>query len=211
MSDEKVINLKDYLHKKIEPRNLVSKTQCLEARSENLYKRSFAFALDIFTVGLIKIGVTYTYASFLQFFIADLDFSQKYQLVKALNVMDPLITLSIFFGYFTFCFYALGGKTLGKKLMKLTVITNDYFHEPDKFDFKMSLKQALLRTTGYLASYLSLGILFALPFMRKDNKSLSEIFSKTMVLTDVEFYNHFILTNKTEEVLQVDVEEIRAA
>lgn len=207
MKDKKVVDLKHYLNKKIEPRKLQVNLDFLEDRGKNLHKRSFAFALDIFTIGVLKVGTVFSYAKFLETMVVDLTFSQKYQLQKALTYFDFFLTFAIFFGYFTFCFYTLNGKTLGKKLMKLTVITNNYMNNPDEHDFKMTFGQAFMRTLGYLVSYLSFGIMFALPFLRSDQKSLSEIFSKTTVLTDIEFYKHFILRNKTQEVIKVDIEE----
>lgn len=214
MEDKKVVDLKSYLNKKIEPRKLQVNLDFLADRDKNLYKRSFAFALDIFIIGTIKVGTVYTYAKFLDGMIGGLNFSQKYQLAKALGYFDYTLTFLIFFSYFTFCFYSLSGKTLGKKLMKLTVVSDDYMNNPDEHDFKMSFKQAFNRTAGYLVSYMSFGVLFALPFLRKDHKSISEIFSKTTVITDMEFYQHFIMRNKTQEVIKIhfpDKDEKKAA
>ena len=76
---------------------------------------------------------------------------------------------------------------------------------------EMTLLQAMKRSITYIVCAMSGSILFAIPFLRKDRKSLADIISKTNVFLDEEKSALPIeLTVKPEEIPAV-AEEKKAA
>lgn len=208
-----VIDLTKYLKTKIEPSKLMAHIPKIEDRSEQLTKRSFAFAMDIVFISMIKTAINLGLAIFLDHVIdlVQMSFTQKYMLSKSIMYFDYFLTFAIFIGYFSVGFYSFDGKTFGKKLMKLVAVPNNYIDDPEEQDFQMTWRQALMRSFGYLGCYLSFGVLFALPFARKDRKSLSEIMSDTTVITEVELYKIFLFKSEHKEELTIDTESIQKA
>ena len=66
---------------------------------------------------------------------------------------------------------------MGKSLLGLKVITVN--------NEEMSLKQSMLRAFAYFTCAFFGSFLFALSFIRKDDKSLADVFSNTSVAYDV--------------------------
>jgi uncharacterized RDD family membrane protein YckC len=214
-NESNVIKIKDYLHKNIESKKLTTAKvtniwEQLSNRKEKLIKRSLALGIDIFSIGVIKVLLVFSYATFISTMLTGLDFSQRYQLHKGLEFFDYFLTLCVFIGYFTGSFFIFKGKTLGKKLMKLTTVKTSYIENHNQTNFELTFKQAWHRTAGYLACYLTLGSLFALPFFRDDQKSLAEILSHTTVISEEEMYQLFLEKNQAPEVVQIIIEKSTA-
>ncbi len=188
MSEDNIINLHDYLEQRLkEP---ITSFTAKKIRA-SLLKRFASFGLDIFIIGLIKVGFVNAYQGFLNSFFFQISPAKMQHIWDKFYVIDPLISISIFYGYFMFCFYSLNGKTIGKIWMKLSVIQDD-FREGSMLNHSPDLRHAFLRATGYLMGYTSMGLLFLLPLVRSDKRGIQDILSQTVTLEDSQIYEHFI-------------------
>jgi uncharacterized RDD family membrane protein YckC len=208
MSDEnKVINLVDHIenNKKVTTDLSKEKVNPYLLHLTPLPVRVTAFGIDIFMVGIIKIAISISYAIYVQTFFDTLDFSQQVYLIHILDGIEVMVAGFVFLSYFTLCFYFMEGRTVGKHLLKLRAVKSDFVADNSNTDLHYSLQDAFMRTLGYLVSYLTLGILYALPFVRKDKRSLADMFSKSIILTNDEVYNVFAY--KTKNIYRKAIEE----
>ncbi|MFZ4712404.1 MAG: RDD family protein [Bacteriovoracaceae bacterium] len=163
------------------PREILANEK--KRKTNYMRRRVLAFCVDLYAILVVKIMMTLAYTSFFKSFFFQLPQYKQKQMLEGIQVLDLGTTPVIFFTYFVVSYFSGEGKTLGKLMFKLTVVNpalkNDYFP---------NLKQSFMRAIGYCACYLSLGTLFFLPFIRKDRKSLSDLFSNTSVLADQELY-----------------------
>lgn len=200
--DNNVINLVDHIEnqKKVNtdqvPETKEFKPDPYLLKLTPLSQRIVAFGIDIFMVGMIKLAITISFTIYVQTFFDELDFSQQVYLFHALDGVEVLTAAFVFLGYFTMSFYFMEGRTFGKHLLKIRAVKNDFVCDNDNTELHYTLKDAFMRTLGYLAAYLSLGVLYALPFVRKDKRSLADIFSGSMILTNDEVYNIFAYKTK---------------
>lgn len=165
-------------------------------KGQVLRKRVYAFCVDLYIVVAIKLMITFSYTSFFKSFFFQLPFKKQQHLLDNLMIVDMAMTPFIFFTYFLVSYYSGEGKTLGKLFFKLTVAQNELTK-----DYLPTLKQAFMRTVGYMACYLSLGTLFLLPFFRKDRRGLPDMFSGTQVYSDQAIYREFAELNLPAEVI----------
>ena len=84
--------------------------------------------------------------------------------------------MSLTFAYFSIFYFVTNGRTMGKTLFGLKVISADG---------EMTLKQSMQRSFAYCACAMFGSVLFALSFIRKDDKSLADILSTTNVAFDI--------------------------
>jgi hypothetical protein len=203
MSDENnVINLVDH----IEKRKKVNTNYQQEAgkapaggyllKLTPLHMRILAFGVDIFSVGIIKLILSISFSIYVQTFFNELDFSQQVYLFHAMDGLEVLMSGFVFMSYFTLCYYFMEGRTFGKQLLKLRAVKSEFVKDNDNTDLHYGLWDAFMRTSGYFCAYLTLGALYALPFIRRDKRSLADLFSSSMVLTNDEVYNIFAYKTK---------------
>ena len=147
-------------------------------------KRVLAFCVDLYAILIIKVMMTLAYTSFFKSFFFQLPAYKQKQMIEGIQWLDLLTTPIVFFTYFVLSYFSGEGKTIGKLMFKLTVVRPDL-----KNDYFPTIKEALMRTLGYCACYMTLGVLFLLPFIRKDKKSLSDLFSNTTVWSDQDLYD----------------------
>ncbi len=196
MKDENnVINLVDHIERKKKvdtgPITEIKKPEQYLLRLTPINKRIVAFGIDIFMVGMIKLSISISYAIYVQTFFDSLEFSQQVYLIHVLDSIEVFVALAVFISYFTMSFYIMEGRTVGKHLLRLRAVKNDFISDNSNTDLEYGLKESFLRTVGYFCAYLTIGLLYALPFFRKDKRSLADLFSKSMILTNDEVYNIF--------------------
>lgn len=155
-------------------------------KNQVLKKRVYAFCVDLYIIVGIKLMITFAYTSFFKSFFFQLPFKKQQHLLESLMMVDVAVTPLIFFTYFLISYYSGEGKSLGKLFFKLTVAQNQLTK-----DYLPTFKQALFRTLGYMACYLSLGTLFLMPFFRKDRRGLPDLLSGTQVYSDQVIYLEF--------------------
>jgi uncharacterized RDD family membrane protein YckC len=195
-----IINIKDYLDKR--PRGAIT-SFASQKLSAPLMTRMQAFLTDIFFLLVLRIGVMGAYSDFAKTFFSQYA-PEKYDLmIENMVAMEPMIGLVLFYGYFTFFYYVTQGKTPGKAIFKLTVISNDYL-EGNLYHKAPTLKEAFFRANGYMMCYATAGLLFLLPFLRKDKRGLQDMVSATSVIDDKQLYQYFITPMRSEsEVLEI--------
>ncbi len=194
-SENKVIHLHEYLNQR--PKESVTSFTAKKIKAQ-LFKRFVAFSTDIFVIGMLKIGFVATYDKFLKTFFFTLPSSKIDAIWERFYVIDPLISISLFYGYFIFCYYSLNGKSIGKKWMKLTVV-QDNFRDGMMVSQYPGIREAFLRATGYLMGYTTAGLLFLVPFMRTDRRGVQDFLSQTVTLEDNQLYEYFITSQASEE------------
>ena len=165
-------------------------------------KRVLAFCVDLYAILIIKVMMTLAYTSFFKSFFFQLPAYKQKQMIEGIQWLDLLTTPIVFFTYFVLSYFSGEGKTIGKLMFKLTVVRPDL-----KNDYFPTIKEALMRTLGYIVCYMTLGVLFLLPFIRKDRKSLSDIFSNTSVWSDQELYDALREGEMSKDnVIQLDLQ-----
>ena len=90
-------------------------------------------------------------------------------------MMSSVSLMSLTFAYFSIFYFATNGRTMGKTLFGLKVVS---------LDGEITIKQAMQRSIAYFTCAFFGSFLFALSFIRKDDKSLADIFSGTTVTYD---------------------------
>ena len=141
-----------------------------------LRKRGYALVTDLFMVGIIKKMTILSLGYFLKAFFYQLHILDQIYLLNGMEPVNIFLTFPVMAGYFFISFSLGEGKTVGALLFKISVKNKKGEHP--------TFTQALLRSMGYVLSYLSAGILFALPMIRKDKRGLGDIFSKTHIQDD---------------------------
>ncbi len=115
-------------------------------------------------------------------------------------MMNSISLLSIMFAYFSLFYFVTNGKTFGKMLLGLRVVS---------LQGEITLVEAMKRSISHIFCAMTGSILFALPFMRKDDKSLADIISKTYVISDNDKIKLLVLPATPSE--DAIVEENKAA
>ncbi|MFA6238304.1 MAG: RDD family protein [Bacteriovorax sp.] len=141
--------------------------------SDILKKRIFALTTDFFIVVVTNYFLMASFTNFLKTVFFHIPLRAQIFLIQKLGLMTSVSMMSLMFAYFSIFYYVTNGHTMGKSLFGLKVVSPDG---------EMTLKQAMQRSVAYFACAMLGSFLFALPFIRKDDKSLADIFSGTSVV-----------------------------
>ncbi|MCF8059704.1 MAG: RDD family protein [Bacteriovoracaceae bacterium] len=152
-----------------------------KAAHGKLKKRFYAFFTDVFIIGLLQKTLVYSYVTFINETFHQAPLSVRKNLIN--NIIDLRIStlLFTFFSYFLISYYMGHGKTIGKTLFNLRVLSHEGRAE------ELSFMEAFMRTMGYTTCYVTGSFLFALVFFRSDNRGIPDFFSQTEVITEEEF------------------------
>jgi uncharacterized RDD family membrane protein YckC len=147
-------------------------------RSEKLFqKRVMAFVLDLFLVVLGIKAMMMSYSHFLRKFTYPIYHQIRFELPYLMEVMEGLSFFLFYGSYFFLCLYLSQGKTIGKAMLGLKVVSKENLGE-------LLWWQALSRTVGYYAGYFSGLLLFALPLTNKQGLGLQDWLSTTQVISE---------------------------
>jgi uncharacterized RDD family membrane protein YckC len=146
--------------------------------SRILNKRIYAFIVDLGVIYFLKFFSLILYLKTIGFFLTALPIANKQKLFTNLNLLNNYLFIVIFIGYFLSCFFITNGRTLGKFLFNLKLVTSK---EEETF-----IDQYLIRTFTYLFCYLNGVFLLFFPLFTKDEKGLPDWLSGTMVINDSE-------------------------
>ncbi len=144
--------------------------------SDLLKKRVYALTMDFFIVVVTNYFLMASFTNFLKTVFFSLPLRAQMFLVQKLAVMSSISLLSLTFAYFSIFYFVTNGRTMGKSMFGLKVVTED--------NTEMTLKQSMQRSIAYLTCAMFGSFLFALSFIRKDKKSLADVFSNTSVAFD---------------------------
>lgn len=140
-----------------------------------LKKRVYALTTDFFIVVVTNYFFMASFTNFLSTVFFHFPLRAQIFLIQKLAVMSSVTLLALTFAYFSVFYFVTNGRTMGKTLFGLKVVS---------IDGEMTIKQAMLRSIAYLTCAMFGSFLFAVSFIRKDNLSLADMFSKTTVTFD---------------------------
>lgn len=147
-------------------------------RPEALFhKRVSAFTIDIIAILLSTKLLVLSYSLFIKNFAYPLAYSLRFELPRLEAYLDAITLLGLYGCYFFLSIYLSQGKTLGKSLLGLRVISKE---QPGVIEWW----QALSRTIGYYACYFSGLVLFLLPLTNRSQFGLSDWISSTQVISE---------------------------
>lgn len=139
-----------------------------------LKKRTYAFTLDL----AIIVGVNYfsmaAFSDFLKIVFFHFPIHVQLTLIEKFKYVHSVSLLSFMFAYFSIFYFATNGQTMGKMILKLKVNASK----------EMTLTQSMLRAISYIMCAMFGSVMFILPFIRSDKKSLADLISGTTVTED---------------------------
>ena len=144
--------------------------------SDILKKRVYALTTDLFIVVVTNYFLMASFTNFLKTVFFHFPFKAQLFLVHKLAMMSSISLMSLTFAYFSLFYFVTNGRTMGKTLFGLKVVSSQG---------EMTLKQSMQRALAYFACAMFGSFLFALSFIRKDDKSLADVLSGTTVAYDI--------------------------
>jgi len=146
--------------------------------SRILKKRIYAFIVDLGVIYFLKFFTLILYLKTISFFLTAIPLENKEKLFTNITLLDKYLLIVIFTGYFLSCFFITNGRTIGKFLFNLKLVS--------KKEDGILLDQYLIRTFTYLFCYLNGLFLLLIPLVTKNGKGLPDWLSGTMVVYDSE-------------------------
>ena len=164
-------------------------------RKDFLKKRLYAFGIDLFAIAIMEKVLFFAFIDFANDYMTFASPSFKSSLWSDYyKVRFPLL-FTTYFSYFFLSLYMSGGKTLGKTIMNLRVLSHE--GDPDN----LSLAESFMRSLGYFFCYVTGSFLFAIPFLRKDTRGLPDWFSQTEVLHEADYQQYLEeLKNQKDDI-----------
>lgn len=141
-----------------------------------LKKRVYAFTTDLGIVITVNYFMMAAFNQFIQTVFFHFPFKAQMFLINKLAMMTSISLMSLTFAYFSLFYFMTNGRTMGKSLFGLQVKNAD--------GEELTLNQSMLRAIAYFTCAITGSFLFALSYIRKDQKSLADVFSGTMVGID---------------------------
>jgi uncharacterized RDD family membrane protein YckC len=142
-----------------------------------LSKRVYAFTTDLAIVTITNYFLMAAFTRFVQTVFFYFPFRTQLFLLGKMHIMTSISLASLTFAYFSLFYFLSNGHTMGKTLFGLKV------HSPSG---EMTLRQSIMRSLAYFTCAMTGSFLFALSYIRKDQKSLADVFSGTSVCLDRE-------------------------
>jgi uncharacterized RDD family membrane protein YckC len=145
-----------------------------------LKKRVYALTTDFFIVVMTNYFLMASFTNFLKTVFFHFPLRAQLFLVHKLAMMTSVSLLSLSFAYFSIFAFVTNGRTMGKTIFGLKIISAEG---------ELTLKQSMQRSFSYILCAMFGSFLFALSFIRKDDKSLADLLSNTSVAYDLKNEN----------------------
>jgi uncharacterized RDD family membrane protein YckC len=142
-----------------------------------LSKRVYAFTTDLAIIVITNYFLMAAFTRFVQTIFFHFPIRTQLFLIQKMQMMTSVSLLSLTFAYFSLFYFLTNGHTMGKTLFGIKV------QSPTG---EITLKQSILRSLAYFTCAITGSFLFALSYIRKDQKSLADVFSGTTVALDDE-------------------------
>jgi len=142
-------------------------------------RRVYALTVDL---GIIVLANAFLVGAFNQFtrtVFFHLPLKMQLMLFHKSSYMASVSLVSLTFAYFTLFYFCTNGKTLGKTIFHLRAVNAD--------NSEITLRQSMMRALAYFTCAIFGSFLFALSYIRKDEKSLADIFSAMKVIDDTDW------------------------
>jgi uncharacterized RDD family membrane protein YckC len=127
-------------------------------------RRAAAFGLDFVLLSLLRKPLEFLWESYAP------HQWERHTLIKPLHVLDVMVLVL----YFCLALYIGNGQTIGKRIMRIQVVS--LTHE------RITLWQALERSLGYGASFLEAGFGFAQFFIQRNRQCAHDRLAETIVI-----------------------------
>ncbi|AUN97195.1 RDD family protein [Bacteriovorax stolpii] len=141
-----------------------------------LKKRVYAFTADLSIIVVSNYFLMAAFTHFVQTVFFHFPMKMQLFLINKMGVMSSISLMSLTFAYFSLFYFITNGRTMGKTLMGLKVVNTD--------KSELTLGQSMFRALAYFTCAMFGSFLFALSYIRKDQKSLADVFSGTHVTLD---------------------------
>lgn len=141
-----------------------------------LKKRVYAITIDL---GIIVTTNAFLVSAFNQFtrtVFFHLPVKMQLVLVAKSAYMASISLMALTFAYFTLFNFLTDGRTLGKSFFGIKASSTS--------GEELTLKQSMLRASAQFTCAMLGSFLFALSWIRKDEKSLADIFAGTIVIEE---------------------------
>lgn len=152
--------------------------------NELLKKRTWAMTMDLFIVTATNYFLMAAFTNFVRTVFFHFPIKAQIFLIHKFSTMTTVSMLSLMFAYFSLFLYVTNGRTMGKTIFGLKVVNAD--------QSEITLVQAMKRSFAYFTCAMLGSFLFALSFIRKDQKSLADLVSSSAVVLE----NHQTETEK---------------
>lgn len=156
--------------------------------SDILKKRVYALTIDFFIVVVANYFLMASFTNFVKTVFFHFPLRAQLFFINKLGLMSSVSLMSLTFAYFSIFYFATNGKTMGKTLFGLKVISPSG---------EVTLKQAMQRSIAYFLCAMFGSFLFALSFIRRDGKSLADITSSTTVVLEDKITSPLELVKET--------------
>lgn len=168
-------------------------------RENLLRKRIAAFSIDLFAIIFITKSFLVSYSIFLKKFSLPIYMEIQPQWYWAYNRMELAALLSVYTGYFFLSLYLSQGKTLGKTVVGLKIISRE---NPGEIYWW----QAATRSFTYFMCYMMGMVLFALPALNRAQKGLPDWISSTHVISQEAWEEGVAFLNQQDNRKAVSLE-----
>jgi len=139
-----------------------------------LKKRTFAFTIDLALILILNKAVVLSYTNFIRTIFYQLTTHTQQKILTSYDLFQLSTLWIVFWSYFILSYYLGEGKTPGKIIFGLQTFSQ-------KINTGLTLTESLMRTMAQFFCIATGFFLLALPYFRKDNKSLADIISNTWV------------------------------
>jgi uncharacterized RDD family membrane protein YckC len=127
-------------------------------------RRAAAFGIDFVLISMLRKPIKFLCASYAPYQW------QAHSLINPSHVLDVIVLIL----YFCLALYFGDGQTIGKRVMRIKVISLTHRH--------ITLWQALERALGYGASFLEAGFGFAQFFIQRNRQCAHDRLAETIVI-----------------------------
>lgn len=141
-----------------------------------LKKRVYAFTTDLGIVVTVNYFMMASFNQFIQTVFFHFPLKAQLFLINKLAMMTSISLMSLTFAYFSLFYFMTNGRTMGKSLFGLQAKNAN--------GEELTLNQSMMRALAYFTCAMTGSFLFALSYIRKDQKSLADVFSGTTVGID---------------------------
>ncbi len=208
--ENNVIKLTDYLEKqRTLPTFDENEFTYFDLKKDKIMWRRFgAFSADFFIILTVFNMIQVAYAQFVNTILVPMSTAQKAHLITESIGLNIALFTTVYLAYFFMANYIYEGQSFGKKWMKLKVINEDYIYFKDVEDYNLNFSQALRRSFGKFLCYASFCTFFILNFINEENRGISDMVSKTRVVSD-EWFEGFKANKKYDlEDLKIDINSL---
>lgn len=141
-----------------------------------LKKRVYAMTMDLFIVTATNYFLMASFTNFVRTVFFHFPLKAQIFLIHKFSMMTSVAMMSLMFAYFSLFYFVTNGRTMGKTMFGLKVVNAD--------QSDLTLPQSMKRAFAYFTCVMLGSFLFAMSYIRKDQKSLADLFSGSSVALD---------------------------